>query len=947
MKKIKYLLLTCSFCFLHTIFGLPAYAADGSINVTPSSVVVAPGKTTTVTVAADNAAGRIDLSTSNANVATATFANSNYGQTQAWLDKSSVSITIKGVATGSAKINVALTDVSDYSSNALTGTKQISVTVKEGSTPDDDPTPTPSGDDDPTPTPSGDDDPTPTPSGNNDPDPIVPNTDNSTPTPTDDNDPDPIVPNTSGSMSSPNTGGSPTLQGGGNIINSFANWCQSGGFVIIVASITLIIAEVCVIYWLRSRNTRFSNRSHHFAFSQNRAYTTSRISVIATIILALITTSISFISYNTSQVVGVENTSLGKVTIECTPTQDWLDYMALSEDERKGYFEPVHCREQLYEGQQDESTTEQNSDSGLGMNPVVGATPSSSKYDARDDGLVTPVKNQYSTGMCWDFAAIAAVESCALKNKLGTFDLSETHLLYSLSGDMYSDTAGKKDKFSDLDEMSGGQHLVASNYFFNGFGQRTESQDSFLSHYNQTTGRLSTITSSQYDKGSQLLNVKEMTEVTSSEAQVCSANQITDIKTAIIGNGALMASMYWPDGEGSSYIRTSKSSTAAAVNHGVTIVGWDDSISASHFSGATRNGAWIIKNSWGTEVGENGYFYVSYDDHFICTRVVSFSGVSKDTFDHTYNSGPLFDTTAVIGLEGSSAQYIASKFSKASSKDESLDRVSFQTLPDMKYTVYLAPDASTNNSSSWKQLGTHTSSNTGVKSIDVNNTKVTNNFAIVLKIESTSSSIPPIIAVTCKEDQLSELKNLTFSSGKNLLSFDGGNWEDLSSLIINNRTSTCVPDHIHAYTNEPTASSDDIVIKDSSKASIKNSNLIVKVNKGSTFNRSTLLNYATLNNTYSIKDASEKQVTTDSAALGTGSTITFVESQKSYTIIVLGDADADGKVADSDAYAIREHIMEKTKITNSARKTAALISGGTTISARDYVNIRKNYGNVS
>lgn len=47
--------------------------------------------------------------------------------------------------------------------------------------------------------------------------------------------------------------------------------------------------------------------------------------------------------------------------------------------------------------------------------------------------------------------------------------------------------------------------------------------------------------------------------------------------------------------------------------HVISIVGWDDNFSSHNFNiQAPGNGAWICKNSWGKDNGENGLFYISY-----------------------------------------------------------------------------------------------------------------------------------------------------------------------------------------------------------------------------------------------------------------------------------------------------------------------------------------------
>ncbi|MCR4923444.1 MAG: hypothetical protein K5931_05480 [Lachnospiraceae bacterium] len=151
-----------------------------------------------------------------------------------------------------------------------------------------------------------------------------------------------------------------------------------------------------------------------------------------------------------------------------------------------------------------------------------------------------------------------------------------------------------------------------------------------------------------------------------------------------ISNG----SVYGINSRGAKFTPESKCSETS-TNHAMAIVGWDDNYSKENFSYTPdKNGAWLVKNSYGTESGalsgntaydSKGYCWISYEDAYFkkSGRVFIFFGMDEAEggrnnygYDGTHNPVSKIDMVEKAG----------NVFTMGSEgKDEILSSVSFGT----------------------------------------------------------------------------------------------------------------------------------------------------------------------------------------------------------------------------------------------------------------------------
>jgi len=212
---------------------------------------------------------------------------------------------------------------------------------------------------------------------------------------------------------------------------------------------------------------------------------------------------------------------------------------------------------------------------------IITAQPGApATMDWRKQGAVTPIKNQQQCGSCWSFSTTGSTEGCHQIKTKSLVSLSEQNLVDC------SDSEGNQG-------CDGGLMTQAMDYIIKNKGLDTEKSYPY-------TAQDGTCKFNKNNVGATLASYSNVQS--GSETSLQTAGVSGPVSVAI--DASHSSFQFYSSG-----VYYEPDCSSQDLDHGVLMVGWDTDKSSAY---------WIVKNSWGTDWGQQGYIWMSRNKNNNC-----------------------------------------------------------------------------------------------------------------------------------------------------------------------------------------------------------------------------------------------------------------------------------------------------------------------------------------
>lgn len=618
-----------------------------------------------------------------------------------------------------------------------------------------------------------------------------------------------------------------------------------------------------------------------------------------------------------------------QANFEVEYTKDFLEWTALTEEEKQNTLMPsvysVNIPDGYYESKNEKTNILSFFKRLIGLDKA-----SKSKYVLSED-IDIEVKNQGSTSACWAFSILSSMETNMALRKKEYKQFSERHMVYATARNFKDgeNTNGLNKKVNEY-----GLHEIGLAYLTNGQGSVLEENmpfennedeiylseinkktDAYVSEYEKLPSIYKSFDSNgniTYNDGTGNKYTKEMVEEIRKQ-----------IKQYIVDYGAISTAMLSSD---LNYYNNSNPKQATAYfcdnnnvirDHGVVIIGWDDNYKKENFNEKHRpksDGAYIILNSYGEEIFNNGILYVSYEDVLIENNLFCIKETTEEQYNNLYQHD-FFGGVTYIGNGGLSTGYYANIYERNTNENEILNYVGV-TVPDyVKLNIYVNPKSDSLIKSDLIKVATTEELNPGYHKIAIDEINLSSDkFSIVVEqisennrfYFSTEARIPSSIY-----DKVSS------KAGNSKISLDGKKWYDLTSLNVDpslmnlEETDVC----IKGFTK---------FIEEDKDYHFKSDKYEINENyvKNIEINTNIKEFMKNVNTNQEIKIYDNNVECSEDDIIKTGMKIKVGE--KTLKLVVIGDVNSDGKISLIDISKLILHYNEdeKNQLENEQKQAA-------------------------
>jgi cathepsin L len=215
----------------------------------------------------------------------------------------------------------------------------------------------------------------------------------------------------------------------------------------------------------------------------------------------------------------------------------------------------------------------------ISVRPPTRKPDAPATWDWSKQGAVTPIKNQQQCGSCWAFSTTGSTEGCHFITKKQLVSLSEQNLVDC------SDAQGNQG-------CDGGLMTQAMDYIISNNGIDTESSYPYTAEDGNCQFKTANV-------GATLASYVNVNQGDENDLQTKTYTGPTSVAI----DASQSSFQFYSSGV---YYEPACSSTQ--LDHGVLSVGW----------GTSGSDYWIVKNSWGTSWGMNGYIWMSRNKNNNC-----------------------------------------------------------------------------------------------------------------------------------------------------------------------------------------------------------------------------------------------------------------------------------------------------------------------------------------